>query len=823
MVLLSPGSLPKTSSGKIQRAKVRQDFLTGELGMLTQWRDEAAFGGKASREPECWSPESLEDWLAARLAIRLHISPEALDRHRAIASYGLDSVVAVAFVGEVEQALGLELPADRLFAGEPSLRQFACQILGETGQDRVAAGKAERVEQAEQVGAAPRPPSPQHPPSASRPTQGHPFRTCVNPELGRLLAQMSMDKDFVRGEGSWLWDREGRRYLDFLAQYGALPFGFNPPRVWAALRGHRGEWRAQLRSAVLPDAAGELAQRLLAAAPPGMAYVTFGNSGAEAVEAAIKLCRSTTGRHRHAGGLQQLPRQDPGRACRPPTSRSTRSRSARPCRASTSSLRRRRRAAAGPVDRPLCRLPRRADPGRGGHRRAAGRVPAAGPQSLPRDAGTLFVADEIQTGLGRTGAMFVCRAEGITPDVMTVAKALGGGLIPIGACMCDGRAPITGVRAPAHLHLRRQHPGLPRRPRDLDLLEENDGALVDHVAENGARLKEGLLALQRRFPDLIGEVRGRGFLLGLRFGFDRYSVPEGLLGYLGEHEVLTALVVSHLLHFERVRVGYTLNQGGVMRIEPPLTATWDECHFFLEALERVLRRLERRDLAVLTAHITGATGQRPAERLMERRSELPPSVRTPATARRRLEPKPRRRALRLPGPPAGPGSDYADLDGSLSVLLPDTSWRRSRPPSPTTSTRFVIGETRVVGGTARPPMASSSSFRGAPRSCWPCRTTGAVAEIRDAVLLGQKRGAKIIGLGAYTSVLTHGGLSLEGLALPPLTTGNSYTAATGCRAVRLAARERELEPGGSHSRPCSARAAPSASSSRSCSRATPGA
>src|SRR5208282_1748222 len=89
----------------------------------------------------------------------------------------------------------------------------------------------------------------------------------------------------------------------------------------------------------------------------------------------------------------------------------------------------------------------------------------------------------------------------------------------------------------------------------LDLLEENDRALIARVKENGTRLKEGLLGLKRRFPGVIGEVRGRGYLLGVRFGLDRHSVEQGLLGYLGEQEALTALVVSHLLHVEGVRLG----------------------------------------------------------------------------------------------------------------------------------------------------------------------------------------------------------------------------------------------------------------------------
>ena len=100
-------------------------------------------------------------------------------------------------------------------------------------------------------------------------------------------------------------------------------------------------------------------------------------------------------------------------------------------------------------------------------------------------------------------------------------------------------------------------------------------------------------------------MRGRGYLLGLRFGLNRHNGGDGLLGYLGEQEALTALVVSHLLHVEGVRVGYTLNQGGVLRIEPPLTATWDDCQFFLQAFERVLQRIERRNLAALTSQVTG--------------------------------------------------------------------------------------------------------------------------------------------------------------------------------------------------------------------------
>src|SRR5262245_47989939 len=124
----------------------------------------------------------------------------------------------------------------------------------------------------------------------------HPFFTHVNPRLGRWMSQLEMDKVFVRGEGCYRDDQSGRRYLDFLAQYGALPFGFNNQYVWRAVEQLRDRFEPSFVQPSYLEAAGELAKRLVNVAPPGMQYVTFANSGAEAVEASIKLCRSRTGR-----------------------------------------------------------------------------------------------------------------------------------------------------------------------------------------------------------------------------------------------------------------------------------------------------------------------------------------------------------------------------------------------------------------------------------------------------------------------------------------------------------------------------------------------
>ena len=326
------------------------------------------------------------------------------------------------------------------------------------------------------------------------------------------------------------------------------------------------------------------------------------------------------------------------------------------------------------------------------------------------------------------------------------------------------------------------------------MLEENDCALVNQVAENGARLKERLLELKRRFPSIIGEVRGRGYLIGLRFNLNRHTMRGGLLGYFAEQEMFMLVVASHLLHFEGVRVGCTLNQGGILRIEPPLTATWDECLYFLRAIERVLLRIERRDLSVLTAHVTGLSlpaseddDDGPAAELA---ASEEPAVELEAADSLAARVEPQRgdgRFAFLVHPLAW--KDYAELDDTLSPL--------SEAQLATLSTAIadnfdpmVVGETRVVGANGKAAYGVFILGRRRAEELMAMPHDEAVEEIRRAVLFGQKRGARIVGLGAYTSVVTNGGLSLKGEGMPPLTTGNSYTAVASRQAVRLAAAER---------------------------------
>ena len=306
----------------------------------------------------------------------------------------------------------------------------------------------------------------------------------------------------------------------------------------------------------------------------------------------------------------------------------------------------------------------------------------------------------------------------------------------------------------------------------LDLLEENDRQLIRQVADNGARLKQELQYLKQKHPNILNIIRGRGYMLGISFGLNRSNWGSGLLGCLGETEVLTSLVVSRMLSVNSVRLGYTLNHGGVLRVEPPLTATWKDCELFLEAFEDTLSALESRDTAYFTSHLTGINVD-----IDDLKSQTHPSVcRFPVADRGNrfaflLHPL----TLR----------DYANIDPSLSILS-DQQISRLAECIAENFDPFVIGDAQVVSKTGQ---TAYGEFIIVPRTAGELAQLpyyDAISEIRAAARTATERGAKIIGLGAYTSVVTRGGLYLKDDGLPALTTGNSYTAIAAKQSIEAA-------------------------------------
>ncbi len=605
----------------------------------------------------------------------------------------------------------------------------------------------------------------------------HPFKRYVNPHLGKLLETINMDKRFVRGEGAYLYDAEGRRYLDFVAAYGALPFGFNPPEVWEAIRGVESSLEPSFVQPSALDAAGELAERLIGLAPEGLRYVTFTNSGAEAVEAAIKLARAATGRMgivaaensfhgKTLGALSATHRESYQKAFGAPVPGFF-------------------KVPYGDIDALDRLFAEHGDQiaafimepiqGEGGIVEPPEGYMAAA-KEICHKHGALFILDEIQTGLGRTGRLFACEAEGVTPDVMVLAKALGGGIMPIGAMLCT-EAAYTEEFAMKHSSTFAGNTlacrvGL----RSLELLTRDGGALLQHVAETGAYLKAGLEELQRKYPHVLKRVRGRGFMLGLEFGVDMNTYGRtSLLGVMAEQEGLTPVLSSYLLNVEGLRVAPTLNGASVIRIEPPLIVTKEQCDFAIRAIDRMLSYLAQGNMAELIGHLLG----------IESRPQVLPA--------------PTRRVLPEPSDDPEEGRwaflvhpvdlrNYPEIEQSFQVFTEEEiqaladRWNDLLEP-------FVVGTTRIV---AKNGKTAYGEFIVVPRTAQQfleMPSSQAVAEVRRAIEVAKARGAKIVGLGAYTSVVTRGGLHLRnpgpGVAI---TTGNSYTVVSAVEAVYSATR-----------------------------------
>lgn len=605
----------------------------------------------------------------------------------------------------------------------------------------------------------------------------HPFLEHVNPALGSLLKALNMDKTFVKGEGSWLYDEKGDCYLDMVSSYGALPFGYNPPAIWEALKQVEKTAEPSLVQPSFLGAAGELARRLVELAPPGMDKVTFTNSGTEAVEAGIKMARARTGRQGiistyggfHGKTLGSL--SATGRASyQKPFFAPVEGFGFIPfgdLEALQRVLAEKGEQIAAVVLEPIQGEGGIVEPPPGYLRQA---------QELCTENGSLLIVDEIQTGLGRTGYLFLAAEEGFTPDIITLAKALGGGLFPIGAVLARGDVFTDDFGNKHSSTFAGNTLGARVGIAVLDLLTEREGALLQEVREKGKRFKKGLEEIKEAHSRVIREIRGRGFLLGIDFDVSRFNLPETLLGIMGDQEMLTPVLSSHLLCQEQIRVAPTLNGDTVIRIEPPLNVKDEEIDYALEAIKRMAGQLERGNTAAILNHLTSSKAV-PSPRIKARPIRQPLSE-DPEEGRWAFIAHP----LDM--------ENYRDFDRSLLSLEDDdiqeltSRWNDLVEP-------FLVSEARIetpVGARAR------GEFIIVPRTAeelieMPGEKS--LQEVRQALNMARDRGARIVGLGAYTSVVSRGGLHLrkEGV---PITTGNSFTVGSAIKAVEKAAASIDL-------------------------------
>ncbi|MGH9105108.1 MAG: aspartate aminotransferase family protein, partial [Acidimicrobiales bacterium] len=340
----------------------------------------------------------------------------------------------------------------------------------------------------------------------------------LSPQLPRVLETLDFNRFYVRGEGCYLYDDKGQRYLDFLAGFGVFALGRGHPAITRAL--HQA-LDADLPNLVQMDCAllpGVLAEALVARTHPGIERVFFTNSGTEAVEAAIKFARCATKKGRilycdHAFhglsmGALSLNGGDEFREGFGPL---------------LPGCDQVRFGDAGALERELRRgdvAAFVAEPIQGKGVNVAPAEFWAGAQELCRKYKALLVIDEVQTGFGRTGAFFCHEHYDLKPDIVTVSKALSGGYVPVGAMLCSANVSdkvySSMDRAVVHSSTFGSNQlAMVAGLATLQAFDEED--IVDRARRTGDAFAKALAPLVERY-EYLHEVRGKGLMIGLVFG-----------------------------------------------------------------------------------------------------------------------------------------------------------------------------------------------------------------------------------------------------------------------------------------------------------------
>jgi ornithine--oxo-acid transaminase len=418
------------------------------------------------------------------------------------------------------------------------------------------------------------------------------YRAHVNPEWVRLLSILGMNLRYRSCLGAELHAEDGRVILDFLSGYCVHNTGHNHPRIVAALVDELTRCGPAMLQSNVAEHAGALAAELARRVGGGLEKVFFCSSGSEGVESAIKFSRAHTGRngivyaHGAFHGLtcgalslmgsefwregfgSMLPETYPIPFGAP---------------AALERVLKAQKIAAVIIE-PIqgeagIVLP------------PDGYLPEV--QRLCRKHGALFVLDEVQTGLGRTGAFVAAHHYGVEPDMMVLAKALSGGLIPVAALLMRD-AIYESVysslkRSIVHTSTYSEN-SLAMRAGLTTLAVLDEESLVERSETLGLWLRESLRSRLSEY-EMVGEVRGLGLLngivfraprsVGLRLSFEAFrAVHSGMFGQMlvmrlfNKHNILSQICGNNFL---------------VLKVAPPLVVTQEHLEYYVDAIEEVVR------------------------------------------------------------------------------------------------------------------------------------------------------------------------------------------------------------------------------------------
>ncbi len=380
------------------------------------------------------------------------------------------------------------------------------------------------------------------------------YQKFVNPTQVALLKVGGFDHIEACAQGVTLTDLEGNSYIDCLGGYGTFSLGHRHPRVVEAVK-RQLDLMPLASKTFLNKPLADLSAKLAELSPGKLQYSFISNSGAEAAEAALKIARMASGKTdfvsthgayhgKTMGALSVTGREIYRKPFEPmlPGGCFVPFDDADAIEAAITDK------TAAVILEPI--------QGEGG-------IQVPSPDFFPRvreicdRRGVFLIADEVQTGLGRTGKLFAVNHWDVAPDIMTLAKALGGGVMPVGATLATAEIWERVFHENPFIHTTTFGGGEMACAAALAALEVTvDEGLPARAAQNGAYFLNGLKSVCVQYPKLLKEARGLGLMIGVEF-------TDADIG---------KLVIGTMVH-RGVVAAYTLNNPRVIRFEPPLIIT----------------------------------------------------------------------------------------------------------------------------------------------------------------------------------------------------------------------------------------------------------
>lgn len=605
----------------------------------------------------------------------------------------------------------------------------------------------------------------------------------LNPERAFLLKHIQFDKTMVKGDGVYLYDEQNNQYLDFLAQYGAVPFGHDPQDLRQAIANCAGE--PSMVQPFYTQGAKDLARELVNLEPEfNFAYAVLSNSGAESVEAALKMARAATGRQiivslelgfhgKTTGALAVTGNPLYSEAFLINTSQSIK---VEPENFAELEEVFKHHEIAGFIFETVL--------GEGGMQPLSDAYIQT-IAALCKQHGAMLIVDEIQTGMGRLGEFFsIKRVANVRPNILCLSKALGGGLMPIGATLCTEDA-WTEEFGYYHSSTFANNQLASRVAlATIDKLRANNCAILRHVDAISPYLSSKLDAIVEKYPDVFSQHQGRGLMHSLRV--KPFSGAESyFLAHASVQGYIVPLICGFLVNVSKIIVAPLFNRPDLLRIEPSLIIQKQHVDQLATALEECASLIRCKQFSSLFSYLIA----RQPEELSYASKKLSEItlVTAPAAVTHPTQEKLGSFAFLI-----HPTSDEDLLNIMPRSIIALTEPHKSEFQNWMQSWFSKRYEPAPVFHAAKIQSALGGYVEGWLIACpLPPERMMRLSKRNRQRLLSQyiecakSVGADIVGLGAFTSIISRGGMDIIDAGIP-ITTGNSFTAIASAESLHKA-------------------------------------